>query len=882
MFSPPAVLEFVPPTPFADDAEETLARDASRDLSEPTATYHAASLVADNIPHFAVAPADGSPPLVALRDANTNAPEAGAGAPTSAKTTGGAAAAGRERGRGDLRRAGDDGPDEWAYRFPLGRAAVEIVPDLPGTFCVRLAWNRGKALIPLIETTALRPIAQVTVNGQRFPVFPSQHGRKKRDRIVIAGKRKVAKSARCSVRYIAFVEGREDRLLWTWRIGATQGVTLLATENRGDDATSKPADEVTLYLPFSPGRARVLTLPGADENGPSDGGGALCLWMNDVAVTIAPGRCEGGAEAFPVITQNAKGVQVTLQNARFAGTGVTVRLETWLHAARTESEARFALLRHIADAADRAQQNSAPADGAPLFADDEPEAAAPAKNTSEAQNGDEPVEEGEVTETAEVAPSPLVREIALPVAKVSAPTLTPGFLNALAARHEAVLMRDDYVEKRGADRVVYRVQPGETGRAVCGDGADAALAAGALLGRFYLSGDDAVRRRARLAARGVCDFQINTEDSPHWGAIWDAQKRDKKTFEDFQGGTTISVAAAARAAKGLHVLHDHFGTEILSRTALGAAQWLMLKMDRSGLIPSERFEASGPPVLNGSPWVTAEALIPLAETFRRTKTEVFLKTAQRVIATLGEQAGQERLPFERASCEHIAAAIEGILLVSREYENADLINLARKIALALRARRKPGGGFSNPPTAAQTSPLAPTLAGARAALALMRVDNDPLWPLLALRALRAASAVEANRENAPLTLADHGGLCALPTHLLLCLAQRAANCVADRDHLTVTRAWQTFKPDPATREYIRVTEEDDETPADYLALVCPVTLQVLIMVIAPSQTARVRIHKNNRRPFVKNLLNGEFDQQANLVPLGDGGEAAIGVFLADT
>jgi hypothetical protein len=60
------------------------------------------------------------------------------------------------------------------------------------------------------------------------------------------------------------------------------------------------------------------------------------------------------------------------------------------------------------------------------------------------------------------------------------------------------------------------------------------------------------------------------------------------------------------------------------------------------------------------------------------------------------------------------------------------------------------------------------------------------------------------------------------------------------------------------------------------------------VVLAGPDVATVEIVKNQRVPFVKNLMNGDYAKEARLVPLaspaGAGGaaEAHFGVFLADT
>ncbi|MBC8102759.1 MAG: hypothetical protein H7Z41_09250 [Cytophagales bacterium] len=723
--------------------------------------------------------------------------------------------------------------NELVYRFPYCRSGIEIVPDIKGSFCTRLLWHKGKSVFALAESTPLRPLARVTLNSQRFDVFLNQHARKKRERILLAGRRKVAiRSGRAALRQVVSIEGREDRYLWRWRIGATAAAMSVFAS---PEAEADPINEVSLFLPFAPGKAVVLSLPGATTG--------LVLWMNGIAMSVVSGRCEGGEE-LPELSHDARGFQLTLRGARLGGDGIAMQWESWLAPARTEAEARMALLRHLADAADRAQRTD---------------------------------------ETAETVPAPG----------------SPPLLKHLGDQAEAALMAEDAAEKKGIDRLIFRDRTSlgkGSARHLAGETVDTALAAAALMGRVLQTGEDALRRRARLLANGICSFQVNEEESCHWGAIWDAVKGKGKstTYEDIAGERTLSVAVAARASKGLHILHRHFGVELYQRTALSAAQWLLLKMDRDGLIVGERFTEEGPPVEDrNSPWIVGEALIPLVETFRSNANEVFLKTALRVVGTMKEGLERSTLPFDQASTEQLAASIEGVLLVSREYEKDDMIALALQIGLGLRARRLPDGSLMEPPGVTVVSPLVSTLAGARAALALSRVDDDPLWLLFAYRALDAAAvkaaALGAAEGSSQIQIADQAAFLNLSTAVLLAVTARVKGCVADKDKLTITRNWQTFAPDPATRDYVRVFAPgpgSEEIPVDYLALVCPVSMQVLITVFAPPSVREVTILKNSRSPFVKNLLTGDYDLRAPLVPLratggGDPG-ANIGVFLADT
>jgi len=571
---------------------------------------------------------------------------------------------------------------------------------------------------------------------------------------------------------------------------------------------------VRLALPLSPGRAEFLTLPGAAWLG-------YALWRDGLvltAVLVAHEQDEG--ESAPLLAADASdGLRIVFADAP-VGTrnGAIVRLETTIAPAAARSEAQDALVRHLADAADRAQTFGG---------------AAP--------------------------------------------------LHDLADRSARALMADAAVDKRGLDRLLLRVAADRHG---CGADADAALVAHALLQRFHQTGTEAEKRRAFLLARGVCEFQIVEENAPHRGAFWDAL-RAKKHFEDASGNATLGVATTARATLGLHHLHAAFGQDVMSRTALAGAQWLLLKQDTlAGRFAGSRYHADGPPVENGSAWPLVYALRPLIETFRRTGNEIFLKAALRSVQRgliEGLADGGFLSLADDVSTASLAEAVEGVLCLSRESQNADMIALAKRLGGVLRARRAANGMIveNNAPD------LPATLAACHAALALARVDDDPIWPLFALRGLRAVAAMTAGEDASRLRPADHGALLTLPTHLLLTLAARApGGGVADRDALTLTRAgWQTFAPDPTTREFLRVEsaqENGEAVPIDHLALVCPFNLQVLVAVCAPPGLNAVRIVKNGRAPYVKNLLTGDYGTDAALVPLGDGRDTNIGVFLADT
>lgn len=694
---------------------------------------------------------------------------------------------------------------EILYRFPYSRTVLEMMPDYHDTLQVRLAWQKGKTLVPLLETTPLRPAGTVLLAGETFALTLSRHERKKRDRIYVRGERHAGRAKSARLRCDLFVEGREDRLVWEWQVRARGGAAAAATARA----------DVRLALPLSPGRAEFLTLPKAARTG-------VAVWRDGLALTAVLGEQQQEETAPRLVAGPENGLCIVWAGAPVgARNGARVRLELRVTPAAARGDAQEALMRHLADAADRAQ--------APLLAGGE-----------------------------------------------------DASLHDLADRSARALMAQNVADNRGLDRLLLRIAPDRHG---CGEDADAALVAHALLQRFHLTGREEEKRRAFLLARGVCEFQVVDEDAPHRGAFWDTLGSQGR-WEDAAGGRTLGIVTAARATLGLNHLHAAFGQDVMSRTALAGAQWLLLRQDvADGCFAASRYHENGPPVENGSPWVFVHALRPLVETFRQTRNEVFLKAALRAVlrGLIEGLADSGSLSPADACCADIAEAVEGVLAVSRESENAAMITLAKRLGGVLRARRNAHGivlenGVPSVPA---------SLAACHAALALARVDDDPAWPLFALRGLRAVAAMTSGGANASLLRpADHGALLTLPAHLLLTLAARAPGGVADLDALTLSRAgWQTFAPDPTTREFLRVEpaqENGEAVLVDHLALVCPFNLQVLVAVCAPPTIGAVRIVKNGRAPYLKNLVTGDYGTDAVLVSLGDGRDANVGVFLADT
>lgn len=703
-------------------------------------------------------------------------------------------------------------PADNAYRFPHSKTAIEILPDMPGTFGLRVSLARGKTLQPIFQTTPLRAAAEIRCRGQHFPVALLQHARKKRDVVMMGAKRRTTKSWRAAVRCGVLITGRDDRFTWFWRVTATAPALAVPVVAENKD---RAPEAVRLQLPFAPGAVKLLTLPGAEGRG-------LVARIGDVAVSVVA-EAHGGTP--PTVSADGSGVYLSLENADLSGTGTVLAWQTWFVPAKTDAEAVSALAKHLAEIADATQ-----------------------------------------------AP----------------PTDTRPFLRRVIETAERELMRQDILEKRGVDKNVFRVAPHRADMLVVGSATNAAVTTHALVNRFRLGGEELIERRARLLANGVCEFQNTIEESPHWGAIFDALVRKTEWGDEF-GKRTISFTTTARTARGLQLLHNHFKTEMYERTALAAAQWILLRLDRDGLPQGERFAWDGTKLTEASPWLAGEALLPLLAAFRAHQNDVFFKTALRIVATLEERYTDFSLGIDTASTANLAALAEGVLLVSQEYERPHLIAFAREIGQAIRSRRLASGAVSDPVGTGDTADdlplLAPTLAGGRAALALSRVDNPLFWTTFALRTVRAADAM-LKGYGGFVRIADRGALLSLATSVLLAIAARATGGVADWDAVTLKRDWQTFAPDPAAAAYVKISappgDGGSDTP-DYLLLVCAATHQVLIAVLAPPGTDTVEITKNGKRPVVRNLLTGGSSVTAALIDLEPTGtEGRIGVFMADT
>jgi hypothetical protein len=541
----------------------------------------------------------------------------------------------------------------------------------------------------------------------------------------------------------------------------------------------------------------------------------IAVWMNDIVATIVPVPLPGeteGRQPTPTLGTEGRSVTLTLESPVYTTKGVELRWETIYSVARTEADAYDALRKHQAQFAEVKRANA---------------------------------------------------------------TLSESLMT-LSDAGVGVLRDEKRLAKRGMDRWAYRIGPDAPTMHGCGAETETAYAVNALLARFLLTGEEPLKRQARLLAYGISEFQVSNTESSHWGAIWDSRTGDKH-YHDAQGGESLSFVSTARTIQHLYRANQHLDADQIARVGQAGAQWVLLRTDILGLALGEYFTSSREPQIP-RPWITGEGIGAFVETFRASNNETYIKAAVKSVRYLESLIREGKLSVDDATTEQLVATIEGVLATSAEYENEDMITFAKRLGRVLQNRALAGGGVLVTAEPAGGATLRSTLAGIQGALALTRVDKDTIWLQMAVRGLQyVAQTTQGCLSTLP--LADIGTLTLLPLHLMLAIASVPRKNLPNFAQMRLHKGWQKFSLDHNTRDYITVTTPEGK-PVDHMSFVCPSSLQVILSVLAPPSVESVLISKNQKKPYVTNLLTGEFDLTANLIPLGD--TARIGVFSADT
>jgi hypothetical protein len=383
---------------------------------------------------------------------------------------------------------------------------------------------------------------------------------------------------------------------------------------------------------------------------------------------------------------------------------------------------------------------------------------------------------------------------------------------------------------------------------------------------------DNLNRLVRFGANGLAaDFQVmgrQGESEPNKGAFWDRLTPDGPT--DYAGGQTHGLAANARLARAFFRLHSAGGDPLLRQSALNICQWLILKQNERGYFDGARVWATrglagdGKFIPQECALDGAEAIRPLVLAFRATANEVFVKAAWKI----ADYLLAERIPdFDAAVPTDVASVLCGLMALDAEAPNA-----------RLRAGISDWGAWlrSLPLSAESPGLNADGLHSglyecAQAGFLLHALTTDAAYLRYGLAALNAIPLH--SRARSPHAMEAR-------TSALLSLACLMPDAHADFEALQVSLGWRVFAPDPATSQFLRVTAADG-SPVDFLPLVCRLNDQLLIIALAPPDVPALTIHKNGRRPLVRDLLTDTRDTDAPLHSIAGESWGRVGLFTVD-
>ena len=484
--------------------------------------------------------------------------------------------------------------------------------------------------------------------------------------------------------------------------------------------------------------------------------------------------------------------------------------------------------------------------------------------------------------TAADARAHLVRRfVALSPARLpleSVPSLDP-------ARTVARLTASDAYDTQGMERLYLKSPlPGGAGwdeGSHCGAGPhEPAGALKALWDWNRLHAAPDIPRLVRFGARGLCaDFQVmgrsdslgrGEEPEPNKGAFW-----DKKTFgvgTDWADGATHGLAANARLARHLFLLHRATEEPLLRQSALNIGHWLLLKQSERGFYDGARVQGTRglpgdgrvlpqPCALDG-----AEAIRAFVPAYYATRNEVWIKAAWKVADFLLQA---RRAEFEDQSPAAVAAVILALLALDGESPNASLRGALAEWGAWLRALPLP----ADLPSLSPDGLSAGRYDCADAGFGLFGLTRDPAWLRYALAALAGVP---------PESPAWSWRAIAAHQSALLSLAGLLPGSKLDFDAPSVTLDWRVFAPDPAAAPFLRVQAAGGEAASvDWLPLVCRGTDQLLLLFLAPPTVSAVSVWKNGKRPLLRDLRTGLVDSDAPLAPLGKERWANIGLFTID-
>ncbi len=416
-----------------------------------------------------------------------------------------------------------------------------------------------------------------------------------------------------------------------------------------------------------------------------------------------------------------------------------------------------------------------------------------------------------------------------------------------------------------------------------GDGEDGSFYAGlphdpaGALAAFHqwnrLHPADGVETLVRYGTRGLCaDFQVMGRDSgpePNKGAFW-----DKMTFgvgTDAHDGPTHGIASNARLARHLFMLAEATGDPLAWQSGLNIGQWLLLKQNEAGFYDGARVHATRglstdgrvipqPCALDG-----AEAIQAFIAAYHATKSEVWIRAANRVAHALLESRGRD---FDCLAPSQIASVILSLIALDSESPQPRLRMALHEWGSWLRALPL----SADLPSLNADGLHAGLYECAEAGLSLWALTRDFAYLRHAFAALDLVP--KASRERSWRAIALHQSA-------LLSLAALLPEAKVNFAAPSVTLDWRVFAPDPAAAPSLTVSPVNDPAWADWLPLVCRATDQLLLLVLAPPGVPAVTVTKSGRQPLLCDLRTGRIDAEAPLGLIGKEKWGRAGLFVVD-
>jgi len=375
----------------------------------------------------------------------------------------------------------------------------------------------------------------------------------------------------------------------------------------------------------------------------------------------------------------------------------------------------------------------------------------------------------------------------------------------------------------------------------------------------------------RYGAVGIAsDFQVMGragQPEPNKGAFYD--QRQAALLCDEHGQPAHGIAANARIARSLFLLHETTHELLLRQSALNICQWLILKMNSDGWFDGGHVHATEGRATDGRVIPQecaldgAEAMAPFVLAFRATRNEVWIKAAWKVANALLRRVSE----FDTDAPLAVASVLRALLMLDSEAPHAGLRAAIASWGALLRAL--------------PLCPSAPALNAdshhsglydcAQAGFALFAHTRDLAFLRYALHALSLVPP--SSQCDAWRALASHQAA-------LLSLGALLPQSRIDFDRHAVSLDWRTYAPDPAAKQHIQVRGSGNQ-PVHFLPLVCRASDQLLLLILAPPAVDAVTILKNNRRPLACDLLSGTLDTATPLHAPDDIAWARVGLFTID-